>query len=253
MKILSILGILLSVCTASIKAHYFPTGMTWEEILVDPYMEAEASDVWFYEIDTDTLIGNVAYKKVMRNKVFSGICIREDGDKIWLLTKEYPTEILLYNFDWESNHEIVTEFLKAQNNGNYELRWDTIHVGDCPSALIKGKNYQYFRENFTRSLIRGIGKVTELNRYPCLLGYREGWVIKPGLEFHKVHWIQRNGVEIFRSEDPYEWTVDVPTGIDSDKSINNPPSTVYDLQGRRLNGKPDKGVYIENGRKRVVK
>lgn len=31
------------------------------------------------------------------------------------------------------------------------------------------------------------------------------------------------------------------------------PSNIYDLQGRRINGKPAKGVYIENGRKRVVK
>ena len=253
MKIFSILGLLLSVCTASIKAQYFPTGMTWEEIIVVPFMEPEAFDVWLYEIDTDTLVGNVAYKKVMRNKEFSGICIREDGDKVWLLTKDYPTEILLYNFDWDTNCEIVTEYLKAQNNGGYELRRDTIHVGDCPSVIINGKNYQYFREDFTRSLIRGIGKVTELNRYPCFLGYREGLAIRPGLEFLKVHWIQRNGVEIYRSEDPKEWTVDVPTGIDSDKSINNPPSPTYDLQGRPLTGKPSKGVYIEDGKKRVVK
>ena len=31
------------------------------------------------------------------------------------------------------------------------------------------------------------------------------------------------------------------------------PSGIYDLQGRRLNGKPSKGVYIENGRKVVTK
>ena len=30
-------------------------------------------------------------------------------------------------------------------------------------------------------------------------------------------------------------------------------SSFFDLQGRRLSGKPAKGVYIENGRKRVVK
>ena len=27
----------------------------------------------------------------------------------------------------------------------------------------------------------------------------------------------------------------------------------YDLQGRRLSGKPSRGVYIENGKKRVAK
>ena len=27
----------------------------------------------------------------------------------------------------------------------------------------------------------------------------------------------------------------------------------YDLQGRRLNGKPNKGIYIENGKKHVAR
>lgn len=30
-------------------------------------------------------------------------------------------------------------------------------------------------------------------------------------------------------------------------------SKIYDLQGRRLTDKPASGVYIENGKKRVVK
>ena len=31
------------------------------------------------------------------------------------------------------------------------------------------------------------------------------------------------------------------------------PSIAYDLQGRRLNGTPAKGIYIQNGRKMVAK
>ena len=40
-------------------------------------------------------------------------------------------------------------------------------------------------------------------------------------------------------------------------SLTNPSATsstkIHDLQGRRINGKPGKGVYIENGRKVVTK
>ena len=196
---------------------YFPTGMTWEEVVVTPDMGQEYYNAHIYEISTDTIIGNVTYKKVLKDNVFSGLCVRESGDKVWLLTKDYPTEILLYNFDWDSNQEVVTEYLKGQevigfigqNEEAYEVRQETTPVGDSQTVVIDGKTYQYYRDSFIRSQIRGIGKVAELNRYPCLLSYREPAVILPGLDYHKVHWIKRNGVEIFRSESAKEWTAGI--------------------------------------------
>ena len=195
---------------------YFPTGMTWEEIVVNPNMEQEYSNAHIYEISTDTIIGNVTYKKVLKDNVFSGLCVRESGDKVWLLTKDYPTEILLYNFDWDNNQEVVTEYLKGQevigfigqNEEAYEVRQETTPVGDSQTVIIDGKTYQYYKK-FSGTIIRGIGKVAELNRYPCLLSYREPAVILPGLDYHKVHWIKRNGVEIFRSESAKEWTAGI--------------------------------------------
>ena len=193
---------------------YFPTGMKWEEVNVDPSMELEYENAHIYEIGADTLIGNVTYKKVLKDNVFSGICIRESGDKVWLLTKEYPTEFLLYDFDWDSNKEVETEYLKSLNmEGNdYALRKETIPMDKCQDVTINGRTYQYYRDSFIRSQIRGIGKVAELNRYPCLLGYKENAVISPGLVYFKVHWIQRNGEEIFRSDYAKEWTSEPPGG-----------------------------------------
>ena len=198
-------------------SKYFPTGMTWEEVGVTPDMGQEYYNAHIYEISTDTIIGNVTYRKVLRDNVFSGLCVRESGDKVWLMTKEYPTEILLYNFDWDSNQEIVTEYLKGQevigfpgqNEEAYEVRQETTPVGDCQTVIIDGKIYQYYMKRLSGTIIRGIGKVAELNRYPCLLSYREPAVILPGLDYHKVHWIKRNGVEIFRSESAKEWTEEI--------------------------------------------
>ena len=201
-------------------SKYFPTGMTWEEVNVNPSMEFEYENAHIYEIGTDTIIGGVTYKKVLKDNVFSGLCVRESGDKVWLLTKEYPTEILLYNFDWDSNQDVVTEYLKGhevigfigQNMEAYEVRQETTPVGDSQTVVIDGKTYQYYRDSFIRSQIRGIGKVAELNRYSCLLSYREPAVILPGLNYHKVHWIKRNGKEIFRSDYAKEWTSEAPRG-----------------------------------------
>ena len=190
---------------------YFPTGMTWEEVVVDPYMEQENVNACIYEIGTDTIIGGITYKKVLKNNEFSGLCVRESGDKVWLLTKEYPTEILLYNFDWDSNQEIVTEYLKGHDEEDdyYKVCQETIPVGDSQTVEIEGRTYQYIMQNLSGTIIRGIGKVAELNRYPCLLSYREPAEIPPGLDYHKVHWIKRNGVEIFRSESAKEWIEEI--------------------------------------------
>ena len=195
---------------------YFPTGMTWEEIVVNPNMEQEYSNAHIYEISTDTIIGNVTYRKVLKDNVFSGLCVRESGDKVWLLTKDYPTEILLYNFDWDNNQEVVTEYLKGQevigfigqNEVAYEVHQETTPIGNCQTVIIDGKTYQYYKK-FSGTIIRGIGKVAELNRYPCLLSYREPAVILPGMDYFKVRWIKRNGVEIFRSESAKEWTAGI--------------------------------------------
>ena len=193
---------------------YFPTGMKWEEVNVDPSMELEYENAHIYEIGADTLIDNVTYKKVLKDNEFSGIFVRESGDKVWLLTKEYPTEFLLYDFDWDGNKEIETEYLKNLNiEGNdYALRKETIPMDKCQDVTINGRTYQYYRDSFIRSQIRGIGKVAELNRYPCLLGYKEMAVISPGLIYIKVRWIQRNGKEIFRSDYAKEWTSEPPGG-----------------------------------------
>ena len=44
-----------------------------------------------------------------------------------------------------------------------------------------------------------------------------------------------------------------PTSIQ--EALNNTPisDTLYDLQGRRLTSQPSKGVYIQSGKKVVVK
>jgi hypothetical protein len=37
------------------------------------------------------------------------------------------------------------------------------------------------------------------------------------------------------------------------RRTSNHPNTIYDLQGRRLNGVPTKGIYIRNGKKYIVR
>ena len=44
-----------------------------------------------------------------------------------------------------------------------------------------------------------------------------------------------------------------PSGIASMTAAKATTSPIFDLQGRRLSGKPEKGIYIQDGKKRIVK
>jgi ligand-binding sensor domain-containing protein len=72
-----------------------------------------------------------------------------------------------------------------------------------------------------------------------------------------VIWVGTYGGGLFRlanGEISNIRLIDTPAAIQSVTATAKQATTsTYDLQGRRLTQKPEKGVYIENGRKRVVK
>ena len=59
------------------------------------------------------------------------------------------------------------------------------------------------------------------------------------------------GIIFFIGQYMGDITMGVPQVENSSCSLDNPG--MYDLQGRRLNGTPVKGVYIQNGRKYIVR
>ena len=60
-----------------------------------------------------------------------------------------------------------------------------------------------------------------------------------------------NSSLLYSRSDDVNSISDAPRLNDKGQMINDKRGGVYDLQGRRLTQKPEKGVYIENGRKRV--
>lgn len=215
-------SILFFFCFTVVRAQYFPVGMTWEEIIVNPEMDTESSSVIYgthlFEISSDTLIDGATYRNVMVDGNSCDLYIRENGEKVWLLSNDYPSEILLYDFAWDNGQYIVTEHLKEQDNGELKLIRDTMMVGDYQTTTFDSQTYQYHRDSFHRSTIRGIGNVAELNRNFCLLGYKEKRTPLPGLDYFKVHWIMKDGRVIFQSENVADWTIAVPSyeTIDTD-------------------------------------
>lgn len=102
-------------------------------------------------------------------------------------------------------------------------------------------------------IIQGIG-VAEWKDGECLFGGPNPYETLYGLDNRHyrsmlVHFERNN--EVLYDVWPQKGVID---GIKSINKDNTPDeNTFYDLQGRRLSDKPDKGLYIQNGKKYVVK
>lgn len=105
-------------------------------------------------------------------------------------------------------------------------------------------------------IIQGIG-ITEWNNGECLFGPPDpycAWRLNQEDSYEERHYcsllvhFERNG-EVLYDVWPENGATDGMKSISKAKAPN--VNGLFDLQGRRLNGKPAKGVYIENGRKRM--
>lgn len=180
--------------------------------------------------------------------------VLEENEKVWITTEDYPDPILIYNFDWNDENAYY-EYLRVHESLETELVKLYLKQDEIQVVNYKDSTIDCFFD-YDGAIIRHIGRVAELNRGCALLGYIIEEPIIPGLIFKKVLWIVRNGKEIFRSEIAEEWTVDIPSVIHNvpyldSNSRHYPP--YFDLSGRPLNTLPNKGVYIQDGKKRVIR
>ena len=130
--------------------------------------------------------------------------------------------------DSPGKHLIV---LQTSADGNeWESNWQT--VGDT----ITIENSARLTRNFTRSY-EGTDEVY-VRAYLCANNSKVG--------FYDIY-IANQG----------EQSQQLLTGIDelpvADSAVLPAANMIFDLQGRRLNGKPAQGIYIQNGRKYVVR
>lgn len=103
-------------------------------------------------------------------------------------------------------------------------------------------------------IIQGIG-ITEWNDGECLFGPPDPYSASGG-EYQSRHYrsmlvhFERNG-EVLYDVWPEKGTTDGMKSVNKAKALMG--NALYDLQGRRLTAKPTKGIYIQNGKKYVVK
>ena len=228
------------------SSRYFPTGMKWKEVKAEPhYITLDTLYSFVYEIGKDTLVNDIVCKEVFRNGEQMSYWVFEEGEKIWLLTEDYPEVIKIYDFNWHDDEPVYQEYLRINMA---EQKKEREYIDKNRIAIVNYNNHsmEYILDSADGTMIRGIGRVTELRRNGSLLSYKIIDPVIPGIVYSKVLWIMRDGVEIFRSETAEEWIYDIPTAICIIPSFHN--KKFFDLTGRRIAAPPTRGAYIEDGK-----
>lgn len=198
----------------------------WEEIY-DEYISYPR-----YTIMGDTLINEVRYSRLMycpegRTPAYYS-ALREEGTAVYCIDNGKTEERILQDFgvEYPSIYKWNGDSIDyIQVRGSYYLR----HIYDVKydKIAVEGIGFQY------KGILYGM--------YPMYAaGYNYDFFLRCEL----------NGKTIFTNDDFHPKIV-FPTAIQEVQTKKNAASPYYDLQGRRLQNKPGKGVYVSKGRKMV--
>ena len=210
-KIITLLfaiALTIAFTTITVAGNFFPAGMIWKEVHCEPdYAPLDTTYSFLYEIGEDTIVRSITCKRVLLNKTPLNRWIHEDGSKVWLLTDDYPEPIMIYDFDWHGDAPVYYEYLTGESSLIKERTY--LDVNGIQEIWLGGKQMEFIM-NDSGAIIKDIGRVSELYRGCCLLGYKIEEPILPGIIYSKVLWIVRDGDEIFRSESAEEWITTIP-------------------------------------------
>ena len=239
------------------QSGVFPSGTEWEEIIVEPVDRIGSTIVWdtlashIYKIDGDTIVGQKAYKKVECDGKPYGACIREAGGCVWMKADIFPEEFKLYDFNWNGTEKVTMQYLRWTDfyMTGVRLEDDVYYVDNEKHMVATDKGV----EEQLRDVIYNLGRVDDMSRNSCLIGYLKPEMVLPWARHTKVFWLKKNGVIVYH--DP---GYDVAGITTQQTGQQQPASAAYDLLGRRVSHPTSslsplkEGIYIENGRKRVV-
>ena len=213
------------------------------------YHHANFEYVWdyHYTLEGDTVVaGKNCLKMYSDNKDDKGeICYEgalfEEGKKVYCVYPEKDEANLLYDFDCR-----VGDTLKIGNVDLITLSIDTIVSLDTIVGIVcKGERYdfqaQWYDEDTgepfvmgTLSWVKGVGATLDFFNMLPLAG-----------NYNSLVACEVNGDVLYLSS---------ATAIESVRLRQpNDNGAIFDLQGCRLSSPPAKGIYIQNGRKRILR
>ena len=212
--------------------------------------DADAGVIDFvFTLRSDTLIGDNIYKKVLcqyekyygDDKQHYYCAVRENEYRVYLVETETTDEKLIYDFS-RPNDKLMLSY-----DGQEFVRMPGSHVD---IAFWPSKQLCF-------PLYDTSGKAIDIS-----WGWMEGVGIPfgnpfaGGLNINKTDPLFGFIIVVTCIKDreclyDFDWLVQPTIIQETEKSV--PIGSIYDLSGRRVQGTPKKGVYIQNGKKVVIK
>ena len=208
-----------------------------------------------YIFEGDIVLNGVTYKRLMSDGKFRCGMREEDGRIYMHVTNGWSPdhEVLLYDFNAQPG-----DVFEDPNDGT-GIQW--MQVEQVGQVSVNGQNrrcmvmYRYTKDpifgkelggRFADYWIEGIGCTGNpyftfwrniIGNWPLLLSCYDGDEC------------------IFNIEEFSDAVSSIEASVNDAPKIGRATldEPIYDLQGRRLSAKPQKGLYIQNGKKKVVK
>lgn len=195
---------------------------------------------YYYILEGDTVIvGKNCLKMYSENKDNQGEiryegALYEEDRKVYRFHQEIDVPEVLYDFDcqvgdtlpFQGAYLVIQAIESVEILGMSRKRYDFqayVKVEDSDEIIVLGDG----------SWLEGIGSMKDFYNMIPFNG-----------NYNSLMACEMNGVMIYQS----------PTAIQSVRSYKpNTNGAIYDLQGRRLKAKPSHRVYIQNGKKRIMR
>lgn len=214
-----------------------------------------------FTIFGDTLVNDLDYKKVYCQYVdYYGdeeqhyyCAIREEACQVFIIEEETMEEKLIYDFSRPEEYVTLSynDYPYVRTDG--EHRYDDFLPGQLGYVVCKfSENGEVDYSNEPSYWIDGVGDAGN-NPFAfefTFLSFPSG-AYKFGKRIRTIT-CMKDGKYIYNLAWMVEMTED---SIDDNSYTDKSPkeSRLYDLQGRQLSHAPAKGVYIQDGKKQIVK
>ena len=206
----------------------------------------------------DTLINDKDYKKVycqfaeyyVDEEMHYYCAVREEAYQVFIIEEKTKEEKLLYDFSRPGDRITITynDFKFARTKGG--RRHDFLS-GQLEYMVCKFTSDEVDYTHDSCPWIDGVGALYS-NPFAFELLFLPFDEPKLGKDI-RVRTCMKDDKCIYM----LDWMAEPnePTSIDNRNHADNSQkgSNFYDLQGRRLSAMPQKGVYIQNGKKKLVK
>ena len=210
----------------------------------------ELGDVIYYEsikLVGDTIIAGIPFKQeyTQERKAFSDVTnewkpsefyIGQDGEKIFEYSNVPKTIRLAYDFSHNIGDKVtITNFYDSKDP---RYTFNIINISDSVLASSTDKLQRKCLYEQQDIWIEGIGSLSYGLRGALLCTYSGA----------KQTFVECRDKDNILYENPDAKTLD-----NECIQIKRPSNSIslFDLQGRRINGQPQKGMYIQNGKKFV--